>query len=461
MNGRRDEFVRLRREAGFTQETLAAAMSVERSTASRWERGHAAPRPWQLPKLAQLLKVEQGALAAALRDPVTSGGPEDSSGAQSGRRGALPMLDGPSNGVAEAMSGVSAMAMADGRAHAGYRTPDGQVVFLPVPRQVAPGGPSPLGTADSAESLAPALGGPFSELPPDLPPVESLRILRRSLAECDNILGPRNVLATAREHIYLVQRLRRDASGHDRQAMLQVLAEYAEFCSWLYHDSGDHGAAQYWADRAADWANACGDQDLATYITARKAQLAGDMRSSADAVDLAEYAQRLARPGSRLSAMGAVYGAHGHALLGDERTAQYGFDHAIALLTEPTEPPVGRGRWLTAAYVEAQRARSLSLLGRHREAVAGFEQAIRVLPAGFRRDRGVYLARAAVAQFEADGPEQAAATGAAAVAVAAATGSARIFTELATLDMLLQRCRGVPEVEHFREVLDSVLLHKT
>ncbi|MFJ7244534.1 DNA-binding protein [Kitasatospora sp. NPDC098652] len=287
-----------------------------------------------------------------------------------------------------------------------------------------------------------------------------MRSLRRSLVECDNVLGPREVLATAQEHIQLIQRLRREASGNDRKALLQLLAEYAEFCSWLHQDGGDHRSAQYWADRATDWASACGDHDLIAYITARKAQLAGDMKESVDAVDLADYAQRLARPGSRLSAMGAVYGAHGHALLGDELTAQHTFDQALALVTDPSEAPIGRGRWLNAAYVEAQRARSLSLLGHHQEAVAGFEQAIRSLPSNFRRDRGVYLARSAISQLAANGPEQAAATGEAALGIALSTGSARIFTELAMLDGLLQRCRGVLEVDRFRAAFDSHLLHE-
>ncbi|MFF2657314.1 DNA-binding protein [Kitasatospora sp. NPDC058032] len=353
------------------------------------------------------------------------------------------------------------MALMDGGVRVGCRASDGRIIFVTVSRQALSHGVSVTpGVARLSGLAVPDVQAGPPTLSPGLHPVESLQSLRRSLVECDNILGPREVVTAAQEHIQLIQQLRREATGHDRQALLQVLAEYAEFCSWLHQDGGDHHAAQYWADRAMDWASACGDHDLTAYITARKAQLAGDMRESVDAVDLADYAQRLAPPRSRLSAMGAVYGAHGHALLGDERTAQHSFDHALALIADPSEAPVGRGRWLDAAYVEAQRARSLSLLGQHHTAVASFERAIRALPPNFRRDRGVYLARAAISQFVANGPEQAAATGEAALAVAAVTGSARIFTELATLDELLRRCRGVPEVDRFREALDSRLLHE-
>lgn len=353
------------------------------------------------------------------------------------------------------------MALMDGSVRVGCRTSDGRIIFVSMPRRALLRGV----TAAAGVTLLSGLAVPeVQALPPvlstDVHPVESMRSLRRSLVECDNMLGPREVVTTAQEHVRLIQHLRREASGQDRQSLLQVQAEYAEFCSWLYQDSGDHRAAQYWADRAVDWANACGDRDLAAYITARKAQLAGDMLDSIEAIDLAAYAQRLARPGSRLSAMGAVYGAHGHALLGDELTSQRTFDQALALLARPPEAPDGRGRWLDAAYIEAQRARSLSLLGRHHEAVLGFERAIRSLPANYRRDRGVYLARLTISQLAAQGPEQAATTAHAALSIAASTGSSRIFSELASLDGRMRKWRHVPEVARFRQALDNHLLHE-
>ncbi|WP_157849798.1 MULTISPECIES: hypothetical protein [Streptomyces] len=131
----------------------------------------------------------------------------------------------------------------------------------------------------------------------------------------------------------------------------------------------------------------------------------------------------------------------------------------MEVVTSPDNDGTTRGRWLDAAYVEAQRARSFLALGNHRDAVAGFERAIRVLPAAYRRDRGVYLARAAVAQLHVDGPETAAASGSAALVIATATGSARIFTELAVLDGKLQRWASVTEVAEFRASLDNVMLH--
>ncbi|MFE2104554.1 helix-turn-helix transcriptional regulator [Kitasatospora sp. NPDC059463] len=466
MGARRDRFIAQRASAGFTQESLATAMGVDRTTVGRWERGSALPRPWQMAKLARVLGVNTSELATllspleqdVLADSTTSAHGASLSGGEVQRvttpEWNVPNLDGHTVGAAS-------MALMDGGVRVGCRTADGRIIFVTMPRRALLRGVTAAAGVTALSGLAaPDVQATPSVLSPDIHPVENMRSLRRSLVECDNVLGPREVVSTAQEHVRLIQRLRRETSGRDRHDLLQVQAEYAEFCSWLYHDSGDHRAAQYWADRAVDWASASGDQDLTAYIMARKSQLAGDMQDSIEAIDLAASAQRLAGSRSRLSAMGAVYEAHGHALLGDERTAQHTFDQALSLLTRPPEAPVGRGRWLNEAYVEAQRARSLSSLGRHRDAVAGFEKAIRSLPATYRRDRGVYLARSAIAQLSIDGPEQAAVTACTALSIAATTGSARIFNELANLDALLRGWRGVPEVVQFQQALDSLLLHE-
>ncbi|WP_344557439.1 helix-turn-helix transcriptional regulator [Kitasatospora saccharophila] len=460
---RRDRLIELRVSAGFSQETLAEAMNVDRSTVGRWERGRATPQPWQVPKLADLLKTTSDALGPVLH-PAPPGTPD--TGEHQALTGARrpetrPTGDGPPQPATPAAAEMATTALIDGGVRVGCRTADGQIVFVTMPRQLLPHSVSTTANPTSLPGLPqPGVQALPSLLSHGLHPVEGMRALRRSLVECDNVLGPRGVIATAQEHVQVIQHLRREATGDDRRALLQLLAEYAEFCAWLHQDGGDHRAAQHWAALATDWAAASGDHDLTAYITARKAQLAGDMKESADAVDLADYAQRLTRPGSRLSAMAAVYGAHGYALLGDERSAQHALDQALALITDPSEAPIGRGRWLDATYVEAQRARALAVLGRHHEAVSGFEQAIESLPVNFRRDRGVYLARAAISQLVAYGPEPAAETAEAALSIAVSTGSARILTELATLDGMLQRCQSVPEVRHFREVLDSHLLHE-
>jgi len=67
---RRRGFVALRKAAGYTQESLAADLNVDRSTVIRWEAGDTEPLPFHWPKLARLLGVSAEALRQLLTGPV-------------------------------------------------------------------------------------------------------------------------------------------------------------------------------------------------------------------------------------------------------------------------------------------------------------------------------------------------------------------------------------------------------
>jgi DNA-binding XRE family transcriptional regulator len=70
--------------AGYTQEGLAEALGVDRTTVGRWERGAQRPHPWQRPDLARLLRITLEQLDCLLRttqrhgaDVVVSGALRD------------------------------------------------------------------------------------------------------------------------------------------------------------------------------------------------------------------------------------------------------------------------------------------------------------------------------------------------------------------------------------------------
>src|SRR6266545_8031117 len=73
---RRRKLASARRAAGYTQEGLAAALHVDRSTVQRWEAGEHAPWPYLWPKVARLLGLSREQLQAlfASDDPQPSAG---------------------------------------------------------------------------------------------------------------------------------------------------------------------------------------------------------------------------------------------------------------------------------------------------------------------------------------------------------------------------------------------------
>ena len=352
-----------------------------------------------------------------------------------------------------------ANALSDGTDDGGVvvpcRTADGRIIWVTVPRRtfllggVAAAAGAAVAPAVRALIPAGAVAGPS--------PIEHLRRMRRVLIDSDNLLGPRHVIPTAHEHVQVIQQLRAGRAGADGRTLLHLQAEFAEFTGWLHQDSGDFRQAQYWLDRSLEWSHAVGDPEMATYVMARKSQLAGDMHDPQAAIDLADAAASMAHPGSRLQATAQTYRAHGLALASEQTGALRALDEARALADHPGNGDSPWATWLDGAYVDVQRGRCLALLGSHEQAAEVFQQAIRDLPDGYRRDRGVYLAREAQAHAGAANPDQAAATGMQALGIAAETGSGRIINELAQLDGQLAHWDSVPAVADYREALTSVI----
>src|SRR5690606_17706324 len=57
MAAKRQRLAQRRKASGYTQEQFADALSVDRTTVQRWERGEVEPQPHQRPKMAKLLRL--------------------------------------------------------------------------------------------------------------------------------------------------------------------------------------------------------------------------------------------------------------------------------------------------------------------------------------------------------------------------------------------------------------------
>ena len=342
------------------------------------------------------------------------------------------------------------------------RALDGRITWVSIPRRAFLSG----GLAAAASATIAAVGaGPFGAASRPRPaaaaemnPIETLRQLRRALIDTDNLLGPGGVLPAVHGQIQVIRQLRAECRGADRQALLTMQAQYAEFAGWLHQDARDFQAAGFWLDRALEWSHAAADREMATYVMARKSQLAGDMCDAVGAIDLAAAAAGMARKGSRLKATAATYGAHGYALAGQRTACLRAIDGAREMAGRLDDNPESPwATWLDGAYIDVQRGRCLAALGDHAKAATVFQQAIQDLPPAFRRDRGVYLAREALAHAGAREPEQAADAGMQAVAIAHDTQSGRVVDELARVGTSLAPWASLPAVAGFQDALTSVL----
>ncbi|WP_445270373.1 helix-turn-helix domain-containing protein [Streptomyces sp. DSM 41634] len=451
----------LRAVRRMSMRALATKTFVSHSTVQRWESGERPPKDLAEVKLIDKQLDAGGLLVELWRDiGHTSSAPGHVS------------VSTPH--VSEAAIGlVTATSQQAASDHEGIFVParlrDGSVVFVALDRRamlrgglgIGAAAALGVGTPAAADSAVQGLARPArSAAAYSDTPVEHLQRARRLLIDNDNLLGPRHAITAALEYIETIKDLRRDSKGVDRHALMELQTQYAEFTSWLYQDLGDFDNAQFWLDRAFQWSHTVGDGDLTSYVMARKAQLAGETRDLVDVVDLAEAAQRMARPRSRLAAVARTYESYGHALRGESTDSERAIDDVRNSLDRVSADPTPWGVWLNEQYIEVHRAQGLEVLGKHAEAAEIFTSAIKSLPDSYHRDRGVYLARAAVAHSGAGSPEQAAAVGLQALTVARDTGSGRIIRELARLDKSLIPWQRQPEVADFRTQFDAVLAHE-
>lgn len=453
----------LRQNRRLSLRALAEKAFMSHSKLQKWENGDRPPKDRAEVELIDSL-LRAGGVLVDLWERI---GPDVS--ARGHVSVSVPHVSEASVGLATA---ASHQATSD---HEGIFVParlrDGTVVFVALDRRAMLRGGVGVGVAaafgagtpaTADHGVVPGLVRPArSAAAYSGTPVEHFQRARRLLIDNDNLLGPGQALKAAREHIEVIKELRRDIKGVDRQALLELQTQYAEFASWLYQDLGDFDNAQFWLDRAFQWSQTVDDIDLTSYVMARKAQLAGEMRDLVDVVDLAEAAQRMARPRGRLAAVAQTYGSYGHALRGESTDSERVIDEVRNSLDRVSGDTTPWGVWLNEQYVEVHRAQGLEVLGKHAEAAEVFTSAIKLLPDGYHRDRGVYMARAAVAHAGAGAPDEAAAAGLQALTVATDTGSGRIVRELARLDKALVPWQRQPEVAEFRAHFDGLLAHES
>jgi tetratricopeptide (TPR) repeat protein len=257
-------------------------------------------------------------------------------------------------------------------------------------------------------------------------------------------------------HLDFIGELLTVATGEVRTELFTVRAWYGEFAGWLYQDTGNVRASDYWSDRALEWAEAADNEFLTSYVLMRKSNQASGVGDAPRTLDLARAAlHKQVRLTPRIRALALRQEAHGYALVGDAtrcaRALEAAAEQAALREDHGDEERVLTG-YCTPTYVEMEAADCWMTLGEPDKAVAIFQHGLAAWPADYQRDRGVHLARLAVAHAANREPDQACAIAQEALAIATLTGSGRATAELRRAAGRLARY-DLPAVAELREAL--------
>lgn len=414
MEGRRHRLVAARKAAGFSQERLAEAVGVERSTVRRWERGETCPQPWARPKLARALGISDQALSELLEEPAESEGVASPSGAVLGEVVSVHRRDFLKHGIVFPALGF------DDLRH--------------------------LGSAfDNAQKYL---------------DIEVVGYFKEQLNNCaanDGAHGPSQALPLVLGIVGAIEVHAREVKPHVRRELLSVGAQAAEFAGWLYRDAHQPRLAGHWRDRATEWAQEAGDWPMQGYLLLKKSQAAWDDRDGLRMLMLAQAANdgRWQLP-PLVQAEVVQQEARGLAMTGESSvTVDAKLNEAWDVFTAAEATTSELGPHYDRALLTMQTAICYCEAGRPGQAAQLYREHLDDEQLS-HRDRGYFLSLMASALAHAAEPDNAASAGHEALTVAVETNSLRTIHELRRVCALLQPWRSQPAVHELREAVLSL-----
>lgn len=276
-------------------------------------------------------------------------------------------------------------------------------------------------------------------------------------ANAEPLVGSRFLVPAVQSQLPLIEELCKGAAGSIREDVVRVGARYSEFLGWLHQDTGDSRAAMLWTNRALDYASELDDPALSSYVFQRRSNIAAEAGQAGYAVGLANAALREERKlPDQVRAVALRARANAHAILGDDAECLRAFDEARHLADRASEDGPSLAPYCSVAYIDMEAANSALQLHRPQDAVKTLEASLTRWPAEQQRDRGLCLARLATAYAQMEDVEAAYTTAAEAAAIAQATGSARILSELGRVQTHLTRWSKLVEIAELNRMLGTM-----
>lgn len=282
---------------------------------------------------------------------------------------------------------------------------------------------------------------------------------RRQLDSCavnDGRRGPRQSLPIVLGLIAAIEKIATDAKPATRRDLLRIGAYASEFAGWLYRDVCSPELANYWRDRATEWAQVSGDATMQGYVLLKKSQAVWDERDAFRMLTLAEAAQEGPwRLPARVRAEAAQQQARGHAMLnGNLALVESKLGEARSLLAQDRAISDTRTTEVAAHYDEALFGLQVAICYcEAKQPVQSLELYERWLsPETFsRRDYAYFLALKGEAHAAAEEPDNAALAGLTAFSLARETESVRTVREIIRLAVQLEKWPGKDSVHELRK----------
>lgn len=315
----------------------------------------------------------------------------------------------------------------------------------------------PAVTPDDLKRIAAALQDAHRYM--DLEVVEYFRERIAACAVSDGASGPKGVLPVVLGIVGAIESGGRHVKASVRGQLLAVGAQGAEFVAWLYRDLGMQEMADYWRDRAIDWAQEAGDLSMQGYALLKKSQACWDDRDAIRMLSLARAVQEGPwRASIRVRAEAVQQEARCHAMLsGDLEMMERKLDEAQNLLAEgAAHDDQEGGPQLGAHYGPELLTMQIAICyweaGRPGRAVEVFQDHL-TTEAFSRRDYGYFTSLMASALAAAGEPREACRVGIDALGIALATNSTRTTREIARVASCLQPWRHHPPVRDLYDAL--------
>jgi transcriptional regulator with XRE-family HTH domain len=120
--------------------------------------------------------------------------------------------------------------------------------------------------------------------------MSSLRTVLEANVQADAQIGPSYLIPAVQAQLPVIEQICRMTQGEDHDDALRMGSQFAEFCGWLYQDSGDYECAMYWTERSLEYAIELDDRRVISYVLMRKSNIATDAGQPGQGLGLANAA---------------------------------------------------------------------------------------------------------------------------------------------------------------------------